>query len=249
MKKCLIGLFVLCLIGCKSIDPKPLPRSNNDLMDLYESVQCQYGSFPTDQIDFHICRDSFCLGFDSSIGQARWVRHTLDKQKLNERKRLHLKRKDEFRPDPLLGDKSPDLIDYRGSGYDRGHLAPCADLAWSAKSMSESFYLSNMSPQTKECNQVTWRMLEDEVRGMVELSPITGKVYIVSGPIITNQYPKVIGKTHQIQVPDAYYKVISIPEWNKTIGFVITNGKSNPVNPLFYKTNIQDIEQMTGLDL
>lgn len=251
MKKLLLlSVLMAFVFGCVSKAPVSLPRSNPDLMDAFASVQCRYGDFPTDQIDFHICRSSYCVGFDTSIGQARWVRYSLSKQKLAERKRLHLKRQDEFRPDPVLGPYSPDLCDYRGSGYDRGHLAPCADLAWSKKSMSESFYFSNMSPQKAACNQVTWRMLEDEVRGMVELCSITGSVIVISGPIITNQCPKVIGKTHQIQVPDAYYKVIYVPEWNNTsIGFIIGNGASNPVNPLFYKTNLKTIENLTNLEL
>ena len=39
------------------------------------------------------------------------------------------------------------LSDYRGSGYDRGHLGPAAYMKWFAQAMSESFYMSNMSPQ------------------------------------------------------------------------------------------------------
>lgn len=34
--------------------------------------------------------------------------------------------------------------DYVGSGYDRGHLVPAADLKQSQKAMDESFYLTNI---------------------------------------------------------------------------------------------------------
>lgn len=57
-------------------------------------------------------------------------------------------RKDNFRLDPVIKTGSATLADYRGSGYDRGHLAPAADMAWSKQAMSESFFLTNMSTGT-----------------------------------------------------------------------------------------------------
>ena len=40
-------------------------------------------------------------------------------------------RRDDFRADPVIPTGSADLADYRRSGYDRGHLVPAADMAWS----------------------------------------------------------------------------------------------------------------------
>lgn len=37
--------------------------------------------------------------------------------------------------------------DYRGSGFDRGHLAAAANHKWSQKAMEDTFYLSNVAPQ------------------------------------------------------------------------------------------------------
>ena len=37
--------------------------------------------------------------------------------------------------------------DYRGSGFDRGHLAAAANHRWSQKAMDDTFYLSNVAPQ------------------------------------------------------------------------------------------------------
>ena len=53
------------------------------------------------------------------------------------------------------------LVDYRGSGYDRGHLAPAGNYKWSAKAMEDTFYLSNMSMQVgKGFNRDKWEELE-----------------------------------------------------------------------------------------
>lgn len=37
--------------------------------------------------------------------------------------------------------------DYRGSGFDRGHLAAAANHKWTQKAMDDTFYLSNVAPQ------------------------------------------------------------------------------------------------------
>jgi endonuclease G len=59
---------------------------------------------------------------------------------------------------------STTLEDYKGSGYDRGHLCPAADMTLNKTSMSETFYLSNMSPQMPGFKLGKWSTLEDQVR-------------------------------------------------------------------------------------
>ena len=51
-----------------------------------------------------------------------------------------------------VNEGSAELSDYRNSGYDRGHLAPAADMKNSSISMSESFLFSNISPQDPSFN-------------------------------------------------------------------------------------------------
>jgi endonuclease G len=55
-------------------------------------------------------------------------------------------------------------IDYEKSGYDRGHLAPAADMGFSKITMAESFYYSNMSPQVPGFNRGIWKQLEEQTR-------------------------------------------------------------------------------------
>ena len=74
------------------------------------------------------------------------------------------KRTDRFRSDPKIPTRSATTADYRRSGYDRGHLAPAADMAFSVQTMTDSFFMSNMSPQKPAFNRGIWKELEALVR-------------------------------------------------------------------------------------
>ena len=74
-------------------------------------------------------------------------------------------RTNDFREDQInVSTGTAYLEDYRGSGYDRGHLAPAEDFEWSAEAMSDSFFMSNMSPQDPSFNRGIWKRLENRVR-------------------------------------------------------------------------------------
>ena len=53
-----------------------------------------------------------------------------------------------FKEDPAIPNKfRAKLTDYFRSGYDRGHMAPAADIKNSQDALSETFYLTNIAPQ------------------------------------------------------------------------------------------------------
>ena len=90
-------------------------------------------------------------------------------------------REDDFRADVRLPlNARVDLNDYRGSGYDRGHLAPAADFKYSATAMSNSFLLSNIAPQEPSFNQQAWNGLEDATRACAKQ---TGKLTVLTGTL------------------------------------------------------------------
>lgn len=75
-----------------------------------------------------------------------------------------VKRKNKFKADPLHP-KSTDLaLDYKNSGFDRGHNMPAADNECNSTGMSECFYFSNMTPQPHSFNAGLWEKLEDHER-------------------------------------------------------------------------------------
>lgn len=183
----------------------------------------------------------FSLLYDEEHEQPQWVAYHLTQEKLYGT----TSRKDNFRPDPSIATGSATLADYRGSGYDRGHLIPAADQGWSAEAMSDSFYMSNMSPQEPQFNRGIWSTLEATVRNFADTE---GEIYVVTGPILTDGPYETIGK-NEVSVPKHYYKVIldyAEPDF-KAIGFVLPNeGSSERVES--FATTVREVENLTNLD-
>lgn len=154
------------------------------------------------------------------------------------------KRTNDFRPDPMVKTGSASLADYKGSGYDRDHLAPAADMKWSLKAMSESFYMSNMSLQRPSFNRGIWKRLEEQVR---KWAVNNKSVYIATGGVLTSGLIKI--GPNQVSVPEKFYKVIldyQEPEL-KGIGFILPNkGSKEPLEN--YAVTIDKVESMTGIN-
>ncbi len=186
---------------------------------------------------------AFTLSYDEEWEQAEWTAHVLTRENLQKERTA---RSNDFRPDPSVRTQSATDDDYRGSGYDRGHLVPDADLAWDETFSSETFYMSNISPQARQFNQGIWRELEETTRDWAKKF---GRLYVISGPVMTENPKGTIGRQNRIAIPAAYFKVLldlDEPEL-KGIGFVIPNQVS--FDPLFnYARSIDEIEEITGLD-
>ncbi len=185
----------------------------------------------------------FALSYDEAWEQAEWTAHLLRRENLQKE---WSERSNDFRPDPKVRTQSATDDDYRGSGYDRGHLVPNGDLAWDAAFSSETFYMSNISPQARQFNQGIWRELEETTRDWAKKF---NRLYVISGPVMTENPKGTIGRQNRVAIPAAYFKVLldlDEPEL-KGIAFVIPNQVS--FEPLYqYAMSIDEAEAITGLD-
>ena len=184
--------------------------------------------------------DNCSLLYNEKHEQANWVAYELESNKLNG----IFKRKNQFRIDPKVHTISASPTDYKKSGYDRGHLAPAADMKWSKVAMEESFFMSNISPQTPGFNRGIWKKLESVVRRWANDYE---KIYIVTGPVLTKEY-STIG-LNNVSVPDFFFKVVFDNQGSekKAIGFVLANEKSRN-NLKDFSMNIDSVEKITGID-
>ncbi len=183
----------------------------------------------------------YTLSYNEKYEQADWVMYKLPASFFNQNK---FKRKDDFRSDSLVSTGSATLKDYKKSGYDRGHLCPAADMAWSVDALSETFYMSNMSPQKPRFNRGMWKKLEMQVR---KWALENEELYVVTGPTF-NEISGTIGD-NEVAVPRYYYKIVldfQQPEL-KAIGFVMENKKLTG-SVLDYAVTIDSVETLTNID-
>jgi len=216
--------------------------------------ETRYGMPTADQIIFN--RD-YVIGYSYYFRQAKWALELLDPEKEPEtfdQEVKRVERADNFRPDyrvpPMF---RADLVDYKKSGYDRGHLIPSANKLEKDIQNSETFLLSNISPQHKNLNRKIWRILEQEIRKLAAKNNIH-ETFVICGPIFDfNTKVSTIGENDKndvtIPVPHSYFKSV-LTENNKgklkIWSFIIPNKETNKSLKDFLVPTT-DVEEFSGL--
>ncbi|MBQ7209186.1 MAG: DNA/RNA non-specific endonuclease [Lentisphaeria bacterium] len=191
--------------------------------------------------DALVCRQGYALGYTEYHEQAAWVLYRLTGEQVSGKA---VRRGSKFSEDPAIPTGSAVSGDYRNSGFDRGHLAPAADMAYSPLTMKESFYMSNISPQRPKFNRGVWKRLESQVRFFAATEK---EICVGTGPVLPVAKTETVGR-NRVTVPTHFYKVVydrTPPE--KMIGFIVPNGESR--RPLReFAVPVSLVEALTGLD-
>lgn len=161
--------------------------------------------------------------------------------------------------DPNLNYPHGDLI--RGSGYDHGHMCPSADRLYSELANEQTFYLTNMQPQSKAFNgSLTggsasrnewspWYQLESQVRTWAG-SVNTEMLYVVKGGTIDNENQYTLNG--QLRVPKYFFVALLLKnkEGYKAVGFWMEHKSSYSakVSLADCAVNIRKLEELTGID-
>lgn len=179
-----------------------------------ESKHLVYG-IPSES-DILLNKKGFSLGYSQKYKQAIWVSYILEAENLHKKQ---VRRRNKFKSDPEIKHAPVKPGDYKRTGYDRGHLAPAADMTYSVQTEGESFYMTNMSPQLPGCNRGIWKRVETQVRKWAIKEE---KICVITGPIFAKDFKK-MGDA-DIAVPIAFYKVIlDLTPPRKMIAFIIPN--------------------------
>ncbi len=257
MRKLILTLLTLLFIQTVTFGQREAKTTDGKTVLLYEDGSWLYAdSIPlygiksttiskleipkTNPKEIVISHTGYSFLYNETHEQANWIAYDLTKEETNKL----FERTDKFITDPKVKTGTAKDKDYIGSGYDRGHLAPASDMGWSSTTMTESFYYSNISPQTPNFNRGIWKKLEELVRTWAIEN---NTIYIVTGPVLTKGLSTIGG--NKVSVPNYFYKVIldySEPRV-KGIGFIIPNaGSSEPLQ--HYAVSIDSVEKYTGID-
>lgn len=224
------------------------------LIILISAVTITFSSFASDVCAPHsnlglpvadqiLCRNAFVVGYDYKHKQSSYVAYFLTRNQVNK----YNKRTNDFREDgdiPIQYRST--LADYSHNSIkaDRGHLFPSAT-AYSFTTTSESFLLSNISPQLAGLNRRGMARAEKKVRECVSR---VGRAMVISGTIFyKNRFVKKIG--NGVGVPHAFYKIIFTSNYGKpqAIGILMPHKPFEHLNSSNF-VPVDEIERQTGLD-
>jgi endonuclease G len=220
--------------------------TSTDLSRRYAARHLRIGK---PQAVFERAREGYVLAQDARLKIPLWVQYELNREELDS----DISRVDKFRADTTIPAGSrAELVDYRNSGFDRGHMAAAEDMSRTARLMEESFLLSNMAPQVgKGFNQNIWKNLEADIRGWVRAR---GKLTIITGPVFEAKADRVsyatIG-TNAVAVPTHFYKIVVDARDNSNVealAFLFPNQDLTGRTVGEFLASINEIEKLTGLN-
>ena len=193
--------------------------------------------------DIILVYTGFTIKYNPKYLIPDWVAYELTSEELNG----EIPRASGFSMDPRYQGMQAMREDYSYSGWDKGHMAPSADMKWSQSAMYESFYLTNICPQNHELNGRDWHILENRVRSWALKY---GRIWIICGPIVTDKRYGTIGE-RAVTVPDKFFKAILRQDEDGSyhaISFIFENDSTRqpPKNAVI---SVDSLETLTGLNL
>lgn len=184
-----------------------------------------------------LCYSSFAILHSGKSHTPIYVAQRLNKGQVEAK----IPRTNRFFADARLPrSERAELEDYRGSGFDRGHMAPAGDMA-TEESMAQSFSLANMVPQYPVNNRKSWAGVEKATRKYVMRA--TGDVFVITGPVFASN-PQTMG-SNQVWVPQHLFKLVYDPSTKRSWAHWIDNtDEARAGKPISY----EELVRRTGID-
>lgn len=184
-----------------------------------------------------LCFHGFNVMYSGMSKTPLWSAEHLTVQRLSHK----IKREDSFHEEERVSPQfRATLRDYKGSGFDRGHMSPNGDMP-DTLSQADSFSLANMVPQAPKNNQDIWRKLEEATRSTVTKQK--HDAYVITGPIFSGKKLSTIG--NGVFVPSAVFKAVYYPQTGVIGAYYAPNNNSLNVRVV----SVCEIEDLTGINL
>ncbi len=233
-------LIALCIVGFWFFENFYTPDTYSKKQPSTKESNLPSNFLPSSTTGEVVHHAHFSLSYNEAYEQAEWVAYVLKKEHMtyDDRKRPY------FIEDPYVATKSADWRNYKGSGYDRGHLVPAGDRRFTLQAYNETFYTSNISPQDRQFNAGLWNRLEMQTRTWAKRYKT---LYVFTGGVLTDGLDEI--GDEDVAVPDYFYKIIAKENNGKmeVLGFLMEGIEQN--EPLqHFVVPVDYIEELTGID-
>ena len=249
--------FTLKQLAGNGSNPVPDPEKPSGYASMLEIPALKGGSM--NQFITHTTKrngkdyPTYSLEYSYKYKHSYWIAYRFDNTTGG-----NVGRNEAYKPDPELPSQyAAKHNDYTNSGYTRGHLCSSSDRQYSKEANQQTFYMSNISPQSGNgFNQSgsAWNTGEDKVQAWgYNISRSTDTLYVVKGGTIGEGMIKGYIK-NEIAIPKYFFMAVLFRSGDnyKAIGFYMPheNLKDDPdkKDPKKYLMSIDALEQETGID-
>ena len=186
-------------------------------------------------------RGEFVVGWSPSLKHPLWVAYHVP-----EEKSYVAGKRPGFRADPAVPD-SPAATAYKGTGYDRGHMAPNHAIAtrFGSEAQKKTFYTTNIAPQKPSLNRGPWREMEHRIADL--WTSKYGEIWVIVGCVPGDDEDKL---PSGVAVPKAFWQVIAAQTADGVRALAVYMPKDIPSSafPVHNIITIDELELRTGLD-
>ena len=249
--------FTLKQLAGNGSNPVPDPEKPSGYASMLEIPALKGGSM--NQFITHTTKrngkdyPTYSLEYSYKYKHSYWIAYRFDNTTGG-----NVGRNEAYKPDPELPSQyAAKHNDYTNSGYTRGHLCASSDRQYSKEANQQTFYMSNISPQSGNgFNQSgsAWNTGEDKVQAWgYNISRSTDTLYVVKGGTIGEGMIKGYIK-NEIAIPKYFFMAVLFRSGDnyKEIGFYMPheNLKDDPdkKDPKKYLMSIDALEQETGIN-
>lgn len=234
----LVNICMIVNAACQS----DAPTCDDSAVERADTDALMSVGMPQGTVSQVVDYPGFRVSFNADCHQPNWVAWELTgaESLANTANRKQAK----FLPDESVRGCAQ-LADYKGSGFERGHMCPAGDMKWSVDAMNACFLLTNICPQTQQLNGGAWNSLENKCR---EWAVRDSAIIVVCGPVLNDVITRHIGAS-SVAVPERFFKVILAPYCNppRAIGFIMNNGYVQG-GMQASAVSVDQVEDVTGYD-
>lgn len=182
----------------------------------------------TNECNFLLEKQGYTVSYNNNTLCPNWVAWHLTKDDLGESTRSDKFISDKSLPQKWYAVKKNDY-QFPAYGFDRGHVCPSADRTSSNEMNQETFLMTNMIPQSPDCNRIVWKDLESYERELVMQG---NELYIFAGGYGTGgignrgYFEKIIINPKNDNDENKKY-TLNVPEFCWKIILVLSNGNDD----------------------